>query len=283
MSAEEITLTESQGRRILAGLQQPIPEANQADVKEQSTDVPEMSAHLSPETIQAYAEERLTDAAELGQVESHLFDCDACLALYNTAFDASSPLKSDFDAFHARLPVALEALEKSRLARALEHLAAASTDLRERLLRWRDQVLATEARVGAAVTAFLQPGGQSSFLQGLADLSAPGFEAVLVGATRTTLRGEGGSAEVGNRIVVAVDEWLDVEVVVTADSVLLDFANWSGAAMPLVMLLPEEADVEETVEVLLADPVPGEEGAYRAQFDNVPAGSYLLSIAPPLS
>lgn len=256
MSSAESDLTEGQQARLLADL-----------------------IHLPFETIQAYVRKEIRDPAESMRVEDHLFDCDQCLEHYNALFDTESPYKAAFDAFEPRLTQALQDPEKRRLERALEHLASLQGAVAERLLRWRESLLATEARYGAALSALLQPNVQESSLRVLDALSAPGLQSATAGSVKGVTRDPVGR----RRLVIVAGEWLDVEVAIEPESIRLEFMGWSEPEPPLALLLSEE-EVEGEAEGRLPDSIVSQaEGEFSLRFENVPLGSYLLSIAPTLT
>lgn len=254
MTIPKTVLTEKQQTRILAGLR-----------------------HLDPETIQAYVEETITDATELARIEGHLFDCEECLAKYNDVFDASSPYEMAFKTFRATLIDNGTSQEKTRLLTALEGLASIYAEGKERLLRWRNQLLGEDTGYGASLAALVLPNNQNSYLKVLHDLSAPTLDVVVVSSVRS-IRGDGqDGSEVGDDLVITAEQWLDVEVRVTADRVTLEFINWPESLAPLVVLLPENDASDGLLGESEGSPAEGE---FKVHFEKVPPGAYLLSIAP---
>lgn len=254
MNTPETPLTEIRRTRILAGLR-----------------------HLEPETLQAYAGGAITDAAESARIEEHLFECEECLAEYNAAFDAVSPYKAAFDTFLAKQADIGSQPEKKRLIAVLEHLGSVYGESKERLLWWRDQLLAEGGRYGASLTAFLRPTSQGSYVKVLRELSSPAISVVLVSGTRNAGRNPSEEADAGDDLVILEKGWLNVDVRVTSDSVTLAFLDWTASVAPLVILIPE-GDVSGG---LLPDHVESTiSGEFEVRFEKVPQGAYLLSIAP---
>jgi hypothetical protein len=129
----------------------------------------------------------------------------------------------------------------------------------------------------AYLTAFLRPNGRNSSVEVLRSLSAPTLDIALVNSTRGARRGGKKDSEAEIGVVIVVDEWLNVKVTVEEDSVRLEFAGWSERSAPLVVLLPQEDNAEG---LLPSSIMSDAEGEFDVRFENVPLGSYLLSIAP---
>jgi hypothetical protein len=149
-------------------------------------------------------------------------------------------------------------------------------DLRERLLAWREQMLRGAVQAEATLRAVLMAGGGGA-IEVLPAMSPPSLQARYAGAGERGERGGTvGEGHAASSIVITTDDVAGVRGTVEGDTVLMTFLDWQGTSPPLVVLVPDDEHNDPRV----PDRVDYGDTRWTAWFEHIPAGTYLLAVAP---
>lgn len=183
---------------------------------------------------------------------------------------------------HALDPQSDEKSIRAQLIAALSYLTTAHQNIKGRLLAWREELARGAVSSAEAVLRAVLVTDQEGTIEVLPTLSHKSLEFGYAGGS---LRSESGpppdeafssEAERSNLVVITTNDVLGAKVIVGLDRVTVTFLDWQEPISPLVMLVPEaERGLPQLPEL-----TRGEAGKWIAKFTHLPAGKYLLAVAP---
>lgn len=177
---------------------------------------------------------------------------------------------------HGEVPIEFHVGKGIKLAAALKRLELARQDLRDRLVAWREQVERGAAAAEAALRAVL-PGERAGTVEVLPAMSHPSLQATYAGAGIRGGRGETMRKDQGaGAVVITTNAVPGAHIAVVGDEVIVTFVNWQAPTSPLLVLVPDD----ELSEPRTPDRLEREDDKWTARFERVPAGTYLLALAP---
>lgn len=172
--------------------------------------------------------------------------------------------------------IAAEIPMRRRLTTALNRLASMRKDLQERLTAWLKQLERGAVHAEATMRAVLM-GEQAGTVEVMLAMSHPSLQAAYAGMGIRGERGETvGESQAASAVVITTHSVPSARVAVEGDAVVVAFVDWGALSPPLVVLVPDD----ERSAPRTPDRLDNKNSKWTARFEHVPAGTYLLAVAP---